>query len=166
MSSSFQNAIDGLGNFLINGIRDIFVPSEDFLTEKVNAIRERFSIADFVITLADYFDKKINAIGSVSVPPSLTVNFASSNSVYDWGGEAVVLDLSWYEPYKPTVDSLLSGILWVVFAWRLIVAAPGIINGVPGSFEMGQDLYYGDTYAGMDRSGKKVFKSIRGGKKR
>lgn len=39
------------------------------------------------------------------------------------------LNLSWYAPYKPTVDAILSGFLWLAFLWTLIKRAPGIIQG-------------------------------------
>lgn len=40
--------------------------------------------------------------------------------------------MSWYARYKPSVDIILSGILWIVFVWNTFKTLPSIINGVGG----------------------------------
>ena len=63
--------------------------------------------------------------------PSIPINLASANSHYgfDYGGQVEMLDLSWYTPYKSTVDGIVSGFLWVFFCWKLFQKLPGIIGG-------------------------------------
>ena len=63
--------------------------------------------------------------------PSLKMNLgaAQSHYGYEYGGEIEFLDLSWYTPYKQTVDSLSSGFLWILFIWHLFKLAPNIISG-------------------------------------
>ena len=63
--------------------------------------------------------------------PSLKLDLgaAQSHYGYEYGGEVEFLDLSWYTPYKQTVDSLLSGFLWLLFIWHLFKLAPNIISG-------------------------------------
>ena len=63
--------------------------------------------------------------------PSIKLNLGAAQSQYgyDYGGEVEALDLSWYTPYKQTVDNLVSGFLWIVFLWNVFRHAPGIISG-------------------------------------
>ncbi len=61
--------------------------------------------------------------------PELAISFGSSDKYgVDWESIQPV-DLSWYTPYKKTVDSIVSGILWATYIFLLIKRAPGIIQG-------------------------------------
>ena len=71
---------------------------------------------------------------SVSNPPgapSIKINLGAAQSHYGfrYGGEMEMLDLSWYTPYKQTVDNLVGGFLWLVFLWGVFKNAPGIVSG-------------------------------------
>ena len=73
------------------------------------------------------------APASLISAPSIKVDLsaADSNYGYVYGNEEIeILDLSWYTPYKRTVDTLLSGFLWLLFLWGLFKAAPSVIAGV------------------------------------
>ena len=73
--------------------------------------------------------------------PVITMNLGKAESKYNYGGVVTALDFSWFAKYKPTTDAILSGILWLLFIWRLFVKLPGIINGSSGSddsSEMGE----------------------------
>jgi len=63
--------------------------------------------------------------------PYIPVNLSAAQSHYgfNYGGEVGFLDLSWYAPYKHTVDNILSGFLWLFFMWKLFSKLPGIIGG-------------------------------------
>lgn len=63
--------------------------------------------------------------------PSIPIHLSAAQSHYgyQYGGDVEVLDLSWYAPYKQTVDSILSGFLWLLFLWGLWKNAPNIISG-------------------------------------
>ena len=71
---------------------------------------------------------------SVSNPPgapSIKINLGAAQSYYGfrYGGEMEMLDLSWYTPYKQTVDNLVGGFLWLVFLWGVFKNAPNIVAG-------------------------------------
>ena len=70
--------------------------------------------------------------GSSSVAPSITIDFSKAHSCYgyDYGGESKVLDLSWYTPYKTTVDNIAGGFLWLLFMWGLFKNAPNFLAGM------------------------------------
>ena len=70
---------------------------------------------------------------SSSTPPVVYVHLEDSESEYIKGGTVKFIDMSWYARYKPYGDVILSGFLWALFAWRMYLKIPGIINGVGGS---------------------------------
>lgn len=63
--------------------------------------------------------------------PSIPVNLSAAQSYYGavYGEDMELLDLSWYTPYKKTVDDLISGFLWLFFLWALFRHAPAVISG-------------------------------------
>lgn len=142
---------------------EIFVPSEDYLTEKVDKIKERFAFANSVIDTANYFKEVFSMTEEV---PTITINFGNAESKYNWGGSALCLDMSWYTRYKPTVDNILSAMMWTFFVWRIFVSLPSIINGVGGTFEMYEDIRTDSTFAGYNKKGQKTFRKLRGSRKR
>lgn len=75
----------------------------------------------------DFFDTV--ALGK---PPKIEIHLDAAESQYDYGEVAYALDMTWYEKYKPTVDVLLSSMIWVFFVWRVFVHLPNIITGVSG----------------------------------
>lgn len=119
----------------MEGITAIFVPSEDFVTNRWNSIKQRFSFAESISETADvlitfFRDTAFNE------PPKVYINLGFAESKYDYGAKTYCLDMSWYERYKPTVDALLSAWIWICFIWRVYVRLPGIINGVSSDFEV------------------------------
>lgn len=64
--------------------------------------------------------------------PQITMDLSAATSpmgiVYG-PGAVTVLDLSWYTPYKPTVDNIISGFLWIFFLWGLFKRVPSILSG-------------------------------------
>ena len=87
-------------------------------------------------------------IAGGSGAPSLKMNLGAANSHYGYtyGGEVEILDLSWYTPYKGTVDNLLSGFLWLFFAWRLFKHAPSIVSGAGMVSEKAEDIRDGKRH--------------------
>ena len=74
--------------------------------------------------------------------PSLTIDISGITSALggSGGGEVEVLDLSWYTPYKPTVDALISGFLWLGYIWHLFKIAPSILGSVGLSVDKADDI--------------------------
>lgn len=125
---------DAIVNPLLEGIASIFVPSQDFLSAKVDAIRSEFSFADSIISTVDFFGKGLQ--GVETKPPVIYIDLGASTGDYNMGGRVVFMDLSWYEEYKPLGDALISAFLWAVFAWRVFMKLPGLVSGMPGDFVM------------------------------
>lgn len=78
--------------------------------------------------------------------PELTIDFGAASSKYgfDTGGSVKVFDLSWYTPYKHTVDNILSGFLWIFFLWQLFKKTPGIISGSSMDSQKLEDIANGE----------------------
>lgn len=125
---------DAIVSGVTSALEAIFVPSEDFLTAKVDALRAEFAFADTIITGGQMIGDAFN--GFDAEPPIIYIDLGATRGDYDIGGKVPFIDLTWYEEYKPTVDMLLSSFLWVVFIWKLFQKAPGIISGMPGDFVM------------------------------
>lgn len=158
---TLPNLLDGFQTLLkvnvvdpiINALKDLFVPSEDFLTDKVNALRQRFSFADSIIATATSIGAALSAFETE--PPIVYINLADAESQYNWGGLAVALDLSWYARYKPTVDLFLSAVMLLFFVWRVFVHLPGIISGASVGFSISPEpgsTSQGLTVVSKDRS--------------
>ena len=89
------------------------------------------AVADGTVLLNDVTGDHANTeIATVAyTAPELAISFGTSNKYgVDWAN-IKPLNLSWYAPYKETVDGILSGILWLSYLFLLIKRAPGIIQG-------------------------------------
>lgn len=132
LDTLLDNLFGGLGKFFSR----IFIPSSGYFERKVNALQQKFRFWESIKKTAEVF---LNFFENTdfSEPPKITVNLSSATSKYDYGTSATFLDLSWYEPYKPSVDMLLSSIMWVVFAWNTFKNLPSIISGVSTAANVG-----------------------------
>lgn len=115
--------------WLFSGIKAIFVPSEDFLSDKVNTLRERFSFVDSIIGTAEFIRDSINGDAS---PPVIYIDLSAAEGSYYFGEKEILVDFEWYKRYKESVDILMSAVLWAFFAWRVFQRAPAIIGGDAG----------------------------------
>lgn len=115
-------------DYITRSIKNIFVPDKDFLSDKVQSIRDKFGIIDSVTGTIDVLEDFFVNVAS-GVPPKIEIDLSKAESQYDYGGTAYALDMGWYAKYKPIVDVVLSAIIWVLFAWRIFVRMPSIISG-------------------------------------
>lgn len=119
---------------LLDGIKAIFVPSEDFLSEKFNSIRSTFQFAGAIIEIGSTISDRFSDYGHE--PPVIYIDLGASRGDYYFGGKVAFIDMHWYEEYKSSVDSILSSFLWLYFVWKVFLKLPGIISGMPGDFVM------------------------------
>ena len=127
---SLIQAVLGIPDKIKEFLIEIFVPSEDYLSEKVNHVRSKFGFAESILATVHLVAASIT--GSGSEPPVIYVELGNAESSYDYGGTVAILDMSWYSTYKPTVDKILSAFLWICFIWKIFKQLPGIIGGMPG----------------------------------
>ena len=123
--------VDGISTVLT----DIFVPAEDYVTTKVEALRAKFNWIDPILGFGDLILAELTSTS----PPVLYVHLGDAEGSYNYGGTVKFLDMSWYARYKSQGDAIVSGFLWALFAWRMFIKLPGIISGVAG--DIGQMQY-------------------------
>lgn len=109
------------------------MPDTDYVNSKFDALREKFGFANSIMETIGAMGTQLSTATTADSPPQVKIDLGKANSKYDWGSTCYVLDLSWYAPYKPMVDSFLSAVMWAFFVWRLFVALPNIINGISGT---------------------------------
>ncbi|MBQ8237036.1 MAG: hypothetical protein IJZ39_02655 [Oscillospiraceae bacterium] len=119
---------------VLQGISAIFVPSADFVTVKVDAVLAEFPFVAPIVETGQFIGSAMS--GMETSPPIIYVDLGASRGSYELGGKVAFIDLTWYAEYKPTVDMLLSALLWIVFWWKMFKRLPGLISGMPGDFVM------------------------------
>lgn len=116
----------------LNGIiEDAFVPDEEKVNVFVDDFNHKFGFVDDMKTNVDNIQKYIFG---VTPSPILKIPIMKVNSKYDYGfGDYLIIDISWYEPYRPYGDLIILAFVWLMFIWRVFVSLPSIISGAPGN---------------------------------
>ncbi len=141
--------LEGIISRAVQGVlTDVFVPNEVATLEKVGEMQEYFEFKDDVITAVD--DLKTMLFG-ITPSPILKIPIGKTTSKkYNYGtGNYIVIDVSWYAPYKQFGDKVILAIAWALFLWRLFLKLPGIISGTEGSI-MAADRSYQKYLSGKD----------------
>ena len=163
------DAITALPAAIAEKIGALFKPDEALVTEIVDAFKGKFG---FLSTL-NSFVNDLFSLTPESDPPVIWVHLENVESKYgySYGDKQKILDLSWYQKYKASVDGILSGFLWLGYLWLLFKRAPGILNGMslanddaPRSADMpdmlntprlgagdGSTMYRGDGFTMRDK---------------
>lgn len=103
----------------------LFVPDTDFIHTELTALRAKLGFIDDFQTAGTYLLNFLKNLGGGS-PPVLTIALWQTKYT---GAQTVTIDFSWYAPYKPTVDKLLAGMIYVTFIWNVFRRLPDIIQG-------------------------------------
>ena len=142
---SIGTSVSGIADSIVTAIESffeyLFVPDTERFELEFRELRSSYGFVDSIVETGE-------ALGSVfsratmdeQEPPVIYADFGAAESEYNWGGKVKILDLSWYEDYKPTVDTVLGAILWVFFIWRIYVRLPSIISGGSGIVKLGSRL--------------------------
>lgn len=120
---------DSIVSKIVSGIKAIFVPDTSSFLEFFEKLKTKFN---FLFEVKDLVSGMFDKLVYQTEPPSLSIDLTASNSKYNWGTSAIVLDMSWYEPYKPVVDIFICAFIYGLFFWNLFRKASDIIMGVSG----------------------------------
>lgn len=105
----------------------LFVPSEDSINSLVNSVKSKFGFIDTISTtvssIQDMFSNNENL-------PKMTLTLPENKWV---NGQIVVIDLSWYAPYKHYGDTIISAFIYIFFIWRIYINLSNIISGTGGA---------------------------------
>ena len=128
VTTVLQTIPETLAQLMTSVLTDIFVPSSDYVTTKVEALKARFDWIEPILTYAASFKGEFSG----ATPPVIYVHLQNAEGSYNYGGTVKFLDLTWYSRYKAQGDAILSGFFWALFIWRMYMKLPSIINGVGG----------------------------------
>ena len=107
-------------------MEDLFTPNTDAMEEILNDFSDRFP---WTTVLFDY-SRDLGRIFDDSEPPKIYIHFQDSeDNRFHKVGTQVIFDASWYEPYKPTGDAILSVFIYAFFLWKLFKRIPDILSG-------------------------------------
>ena len=141
LEGTISKAVEGV-------LTDVFVPDEALTLEKIGEMQEYFEFKDDIIAAVD--DLKTMIFG-ITPSPILKIPVGKTTSKkYDYGtGNYIIIDVSWYAPYKQFGDKVILAIVWALFLWRMFLKLPGIISGTEGSI-MAADRSYQKYTIGKD----------------
>jgi hypothetical protein len=128
LSNILNNILNAIGNLvvdLLNGLKNLFVPEEDFFSDKFNQFKSHFAFIDTFTGFVGQFQN----MSRKNEAPSISIDFSKAESQYNYGGKASALNLSWYARYKPIGDIVLTAFVYVFFIWRFYCRLPEIIRG-------------------------------------
>jgi len=137
------------GHKLIELLKDalqwLFVPSEERVQALLDVPRSKLAFIDSIKTAINSMKDMINNLGSA---PKFTLNLKATP--YTDEGNYVILDLSWYAPYKNYGDLVLTGFIYAFFLWRIFITIPSIINGhsgtIIGDYNISDSKYYNSKH--------------------
>ena len=117
---------------IVLALSAVFVPAAGYWDAKVAALQARFPLFNSILTTGKGFTGFFSGLGSR--PPIIYIDLGSSGS-WAMGGRTIFLDLTWYSQYKPTMDTVIAGFLWLLFAWRFFLRLPGLLRGEVGTID-------------------------------
>ena len=123
--------LDLLGDLL----QSLFIPSDERLTAISNTVTSKFAFIDSIKEGVNAIKNMLNNLGN-----SPTLETTQIESKY-YSGKLTVIDMSWYAPFKPYGDLVITGFVYISFIWRLFITLPNIINATGGSVSSGISDY-------------------------
>ena len=128
----------------------VFSPDPELVNEITGTFSEKFG---FVETLKRVGDDLFGMSASAD-PPVVWIHLEDAEGRYIYGGTVKALDMSWYQRYKPDMDRILSGFLWIAYLWLLFRRLPDIISGA--GLVIGESRYLDDGFYVDDDTGEVV----------
>lgn len=134
---ALKNTVTSVGTTVVNGIvngftnvlKTLFIPSDDYFSKKLEPIQAKFG---FVKQIVNFAKSIISMLSNDNIsPPSFTFDLSKLNTRY-YMGDSVTIDFNWYAPYRNSVNSFLSGFIWLHFIWNSFKSLPSIISGGSG----------------------------------
>lgn len=129
------SAIAAVPQAIIAGIQtvlqNLFVPDPEFIPNKVEALKAEYKFLDPMLGTGEDLKLFFQNIGSQ--PPIIWIDLGAGTGWHPMGGKVKFIDLTWYAQYKPTVDPIVGGFIWLWVAWRLFKGIPGLLSGDSGT---------------------------------
>ncbi len=113
---------------IVRMFEEVFLPNEEEMTKLYEELKSKLSFIDAIKTSVTSLK---DVLEGIKPAPSLEINIGSTK--YTEARKVKIIDLSWYAPFKPLGDAIITGFVYVMFLWNLFLHIPGIINGTSGS---------------------------------
>ena len=122
------DAITALPAAIAEKVGELFKPDEALITEITDTFKGKFGF----LPVLKQFGDDLFGMTAETEPPVIWIHLENVESKYgyNYGGKEVALDLAWYQKYKPSVDGIVSGFMWLGYLWMLFTKAPDILNGM------------------------------------
>ncbi len=137
---SLVSGINGLGQFILDGLVSLFVPSDDFFDSLIDQLRQRFS---WYTSIEDAFDSLLAAFSSSNFDSPPTVFVDGDNRSFfgahigTFSAPALVFD--WFSAHRAAARTVISSFMWVFFLLRIYKHLPSIIAGNSSGSDGGDD---------------------------
>ena len=129
------SAIAAVPQAIVSGIKNVltelFVPDPEFIPNKVEALKAEYEFLDPMLGTGEDLKLFFQNIGFQ--PPIIWIDLGAGTDWHPMGGKVKFIDLTWYSQYKPTVDPIVGGFIWLWVAWRMFKAVPGLLTGDSGT---------------------------------
>lgn len=111
------------------------------ISNTINAIKDKFGFSNNIINNANEIKDFITNTQETH-KYYLNINHKYLN------GQVCIIDLSWYEPYKPTVDAFICAFAYLAFIWQMFCKIPNLISGASASSYISDIQTYKETGVG------------------
>ena len=141
-SRSSSDSVEDTSNWgIIDYLKNIYQKLKDLLDgivslfSKTDTTADENNIKNNLNNVKDKIDFSSNVVNNINDLKSTIENTQSTSQVTlnlsgkYWNGNAVVLDLSWYEPYRESVDAIICTFAYLMFLWNFFIKLPDIIRG-------------------------------------
>jgi len=122
----FKDVVNGITTGFENVLVKLFKPTFTPFTELHELMQEKIPIAGQLYGLLGAYIAVLNEFDYVDYVPEVTMNI----NYYGFKGEVDVFDVSWYEPYRDTVNAILSVFMWLVFGISAYKSIPKLLGGI------------------------------------
>lgn len=125
LADKIFGAIESLADKIKEGFAEVLAPDPELMQEISEAFTDKFGFVSDLHRLGT----DLLSIDATSAPPVVYIHLEDAEGSIYYGETVKALDMSWYARYKPDVDRIMSGFLWIGFLWLLFKRAAAIIRG-------------------------------------
>lgn len=118
--SGILTGLNNLKDGIIQGLKDLFIPSDNAFTDIKDIINEKFG---FISQIKDMFSSIINATFTQS-------DEAPEFNITIYGQDLSIIDWSLFAPYRLIIHGIIIAVSYISFIMRLIKRIPKIIGGI------------------------------------
>lgn len=129
-----------------------------FNQDKDNNNEVSGTVNSAVSTVTDKFSFKDNMINNANEIKDFISSTQATHKYYlninhkYLSGNICIIDLSWYEPYKPTVDAFICAFAYLAFIWHMFCNIPSLIRGSSAGSYVSDISAYAHTGSGRSSS--------------